>query len=162
MRNMLLRKVPCGSASLIFICLVILLTACTESGPVDPQTNEYRPVEHTDPTRSQIRTRATTAEAFTQTLYPLLTQNCSTCHTTAAGVAPFFADPELVTSLSSLIGPIREMILLRDMFDMKYSHIAEITDNSVDKVKNTVAEARLRLYENLSANKNVVNAEILT
>jgi len=90
-----------------FLCLFVLLTVqmfsgCTQEAAQTSLSDKNRPSEFGSKNVNGISSRATVADAFSQTLYPLLAQNCSTCHDTVTGVAPLIADADPAIALDAL------------------------------------------------------------
>ena len=87
------------------VVILIFITACTEQVPKkNHQTEkaiEYLPYQSLSP---NITNRAITETEFSQTLHPLLVQNCSTCHesTLLTPAMPYFADPDPLIAFNEL------------------------------------------------------------
>lgn len=92
-------------ARLAFLCvvlpIVISLTGCTEQRPLSSKDSE-----HGLHSRNTVSINATNAEAFVQTLYPLLTQNCASCHSSVGTIAPFIADADPTIALNESLSRI--------------------------------------------------------
>ena len=78
------------------LTLLTLVSACTEQLPdfSNKQLNLHN--------RSNVSIAVSNADAFAQTVYPLLTQNCSSCHSTTGAVAPFIADADPTVALAEV------------------------------------------------------------
>lgn len=88
--------------SFLLLSFVFSISACTEQSPQRLSSASGKPVEYIQPDRSSISLRATRADAFTQTLYPILNQNCASCHSTTGGVIPLIADADPTLALEEL------------------------------------------------------------
>ena len=90
------------SAVFFLGCVILSLNACVNhDAPADNGTEatatDFQQVAQ------NANSRATTADAFNQTLYPLLAANCASCHSTVGATAPLFADTDAVIALDELL-----------------------------------------------------------
>ena len=79
--------------AMLFSCC--LMTACSQQAnkSINPSENA---IDSANSNSSNINSRATNQDAFTQTLYPIVSEFCSGCHSSIATIpaVPFFADPD--------------------------------------------------------------------
>ncbi|MDH5257499.1 MAG: cytochrome c [Gammaproteobacteria bacterium] len=89
--------------SLAFI-VIFSLSACSEQVLPESDTRAVKPSEFVSGSGKAGGTgsRATTSDAFAQTLHPLLVERCATCHDSVTGVAPLIADANSLIALEEL------------------------------------------------------------
>jgi len=95
----------CKNGYLLFFFALFGMLSCSESPSSSTVHNIIQPNQQIDNNRvrsSNIVSRATSAEAFAQTLYPLLTANCASCHSTVGAIPPLIADPDPALALEEI------------------------------------------------------------
>ncbi len=95
----------CNKGYLFFFFGLFGMVSCSEppsSSITRNITPAIQPIDDNRIRSSNIVSRATSAEAFAQTLYPLLTANCASCHSTVGAIPPLIADPDPALALEEI------------------------------------------------------------